>query len=269
VMELVRGCDAIVHLGGISVERPFDEVLPANIQGTYDIYEAARVHGVRRIVFASSNHVTGFYRQGEILDADTPPRPDGYYGISKAFGENLSRFYFDRYGIETVCLRIGSSFPEARDRRMLVTWLSYDDLTQLVVRSLFTPKVGHTIVYGASANRDRWWDNHAARHLGFEPKDSSERFRAAVEAQPAPGPDDPAAQYQGGAFVKEGPFCTWTRRGRPSGWATCCARSGTARYGIPPSRRSTGPTSPRAACGATTRPADRPANGRCPRWRVA
>jgi len=206
VMELVRGCDAIVHLGGISVERPFDEVLPANIQGTYDIYEAARVHGVRRIVFASSNHVTGFYRQGEILDADTPPRPDGYYGISKAFGENLSRFYFDRYGIETVCLRIGSSFPEARDRRMLVTWLSYDDLTQLVVRSLFTPKVGHTIVYGASANRDRWWDNHAARHLGFEPKDSSERFRAAVEAQPAPGPDDPAAQYQGGAFVKAGPF---------------------------------------------------------------
>ncbi|MBO9356473.1 NAD-dependent epimerase/dehydratase family protein [Bordetella petrii] len=206
VMELVRGADAIVHLGGVSVERPFDEILPANIQGTYNVYEAARVHGVRRIVFASSNHVTGFYRQGEVLDADTPPRPDGYYGISKAFGENLARFYYDRYGIETVCLRIGSSFPEARDRRMLVTWLSYDDLTDLVARSLFTPGVGHAIVYGASANRDRWWDNHLAARLGFAPKDSSERFRAKVETQPEPDPQDPATQFQGGAFVKAGPF---------------------------------------------------------------
>ncbi|HYG45916.1 MAG TPA: NAD(P)-dependent oxidoreductase [Bordetella sp.] len=206
VMDLVRGSDAIVHLGGVSVERPFEEILPANIQGTYNLYEAARVHGVRRIVFASSNHVTGFYRQGEVLDAATPVRPDGYYGISKAFGENLSRFYYDRYGIETVCLRIGSSFPEARDRRMLVTWLSYDDLTRLVTRSLFTPGVGHTIVYGASANRDSWWNNHLAEHLGFVPRDSSEPFRAAAEAQPAPDPDDPASQFQGGAFVKAGPF---------------------------------------------------------------
>lgn len=208
VMSLVRDSDAIVHLGGVSVERPFDEILPANIQGTYNVYEAARVQGVRRIVFASSNHVTGFYHQGEVLHADTPPRPDGYYGISKAFGENLSRFYYDRYGIETVCLRIGSSFPEPRDRRMLSTWLSYDDLTQLMARSLFTPSVGHTIVYGASANRDNWWDNRLARHLGFEPKDSSERFRAAVETQPAPDPDDPATQFQGGAFVKAGPFAS-------------------------------------------------------------
>ncbi|WP_459614562.1 NAD-dependent epimerase/dehydratase family protein [Bordetella sp. 2513F-2] len=206
VMELVRGTDAIVHLGGISVERPFEEILPANIQGTYHIYEAARVHGVRRVVFASSNHVIGFYPQGQVLDANVPLRPDGYYGLSKAFGENLSRFYYDRYGTETVCLRIGSSFPEARDRRMLVTWLSYDDLTQLVVRSLFTPGVGHTIVYGASANRDSWWDNREARHLGFEPKDSSEPFRAAVESQPQPDPDDPATRFQGGAFVKAGPF---------------------------------------------------------------
>src|SRR3546814_10056226 len=90
VMDLVRGSDAIVHLGGVSVERPFEEILPANIQGTYNIYEAARVHGVRRIVFASSNHVTGFYRQGEVLDAGTPPRPDGYYGISKRSEEHTS-----------------------------------------------------------------------------------------------------------------------------------------------------------------------------------
>jgi len=206
VEQMVRGVDAIVHMGGVSVERPFDEILPANIQGVYNLYEAARKHGIKRVIFASSNHVIGFYRQGQVIDADVPVRPDGYYGISKAFGENLSRFYFDRYGIETVCLRIGSSFPEAKDRRMLITWLSYDDLTQLIAQSLFTPHVGHTIVYGASANRDSWWDNSRAAHLGFQPKDSSEQFRAHVETQPALSPDDPVARYQGGAFVKAGPF---------------------------------------------------------------
>jgi len=206
VSALVHGVDAIVHLGGVSVERPFEEILPANIQGVYNIYEAARLHGVQRVVFASSNHVIGFYEQGKMLDADVPLRPDGYYGLSKAYGENLSRFYFDRYGIQTVCLRIGSSFPEPKDRRMLVTWLSHDDLTDLVVRSLFTPDVGHLIVYGASANRDSWWDNRGAAVLGFAPKDSSERFRAQVEAQPPLAADDPAARYQGGAFVKAGPF---------------------------------------------------------------
>lgn len=206
VSEMVRGVDAIVHMGGVSVERPFDEILPANIQGVYNLYEAARRHGVKRVVFASSNHVIGFYRQGQVIDADVPVRPDGYYGISKAFGENLSRFYFDRYGIETVCLRIGSSFPEAKDRRMLVTWLSYDDLTQLIAQSLFTPHVGHTIVYGASANRESWWDNSRAAHLGFVPRDTSEPFRAKAESMPPLAPDDPAARYQGGAFVKAGPF---------------------------------------------------------------
>lgn len=161
---------------------------------------------MRRVVFASSNHVIGFYEQGARLDADAPLRPDGYYGLSKAYGENLSRFYYDRYGIETVCLRIGSSFPEPKDRRMMVTWLSYDDLTDLVVRSLFTPNVGHLIAYGASANRDSWWDNHRAAALGFAPKDSSEAFRAQVEAQAPLPADDPAGRFQGGAFVKAGPF---------------------------------------------------------------
>jgi uronate dehydrogenase len=203
---MVQGCDAIVHLGGVSVERPFEEILPANIQGVYNLYEAARKHGVNRVVFASSNHAIGFYPQDQVIDASVPQRPDGYYGISKAYGENLSRFYFDRYGIETVCLRIGSSFPEPLDRRMLITWLSYDDLTHLVTQSLCVPNVGHLIVYGASANRDRWWDNSAAAHLGFNPKDSSEQFRAKVEALPPLDPADPAAKFQGGAFVKAGPF---------------------------------------------------------------
>ncbi|GKS84664.1 NAD(P)-dependent oxidoreductase [Acidovorax sp. SUPP1855] len=206
VDALVAGCDAIVHLGGVSVERPFEQILEANIKGVFHIYEGARRHGVRRVVFASSNHVTGFYRQDERIDANARRRPDGYYGLSKSFGEDMASFYFDRYGIETVSLRIGSSFPAPRDRRMMSSWLSYDDLTQLVEKALFTPDVGHTVVYGASANRDLWWDNHAAAHLGFTPKDSSEPFRAQVEAQPAPAPTDPAAIYQGGAFTAQGPF---------------------------------------------------------------
>ncbi|MFD2298649.1 NAD(P)-dependent oxidoreductase [Paracidovorax citrulli] len=206
VDALVAGCDAIVHLGGISVERPFEQILEANIKGVFHIYEGARRHGVRRVVFASSNHVTGFYRQDERIDALARRRPDGYYGLSKSFGEDMASFYYDRYGIETVSLRIGSSFPEPRDRRMMSTWLSYDDLTQLVQKALFTPDVGHTVVYGASANRDQWWDNHAASHLGYVPKDSSEPFRAKVEAQPAPAPDDPVAVFQGGGFTAQGPF---------------------------------------------------------------
>lgn len=206
VDALVQGCDAIVHLGGVSVERPFEQILEANIKGVFHIYEAARRHGVKRVVFASSNHVIGFYKQDERLDANVRRRPDGYYGLSKSFGEDMASFYFDRYGIETVSLRIGSSFPEPKDRRMMSTWLSYDDLTQLVEKALFTPNVGHTVVYGASANRDVWWDNHAAAHLGYVPKDSSEPFRAKVEAQPAPAPTDPAAVYQGGAFTAQGPF---------------------------------------------------------------
>ncbi len=208
VDELVRGCDAVVHLGGISVERPFEEILEANIRGTFHVYEGARRHGVRRVVFASSNHVVGFHEQADRLDADAPRRPDGYYGLSKSFGEDLARFYFDRYGIETACLRIGSSFPEPKDRRMLSTWLSYDDFAELVRSCLFAPDLGHTVVYGMSANRHVWWDNKAAAHVGFVPRDTSEPFRAKVESQPPLPQGDPAARYQGGGFVKLGPFET-------------------------------------------------------------
>ena len=207
VHALLAGVDAVVHLGGVSTEQPFEVVLPANIVGVFHLYEAARQRGVRRIVFASSNHVTGFYAQNEVIDPTLPMRPDGYYGLSKAFGENLARFYFDRYGIQTVCLRIGSSFPEPKDRRMLATWLSCDDLERLVVASLTAPVVGHSVIYGMSDNTSTWWDNASARHIGFVPRDSSERFRAAIEArQPTLTPDDPAVRLQGGGFVTKGPF---------------------------------------------------------------
>jgi uronate dehydrogenase len=173
----------------------------------YHLYEAARIHGVRRVVFASSNHVTGFYKQGQTITADDPPRPDGLYGLSKAFGEDLSRFYFDRYGIETACVRIGSSFPEPRDRRMLASWLSYDDLHRLITACLTTPVLGHSIIFGMSNNAVTWWDNSRARHVGYVPQDSSDVFRQAIyEKTPEPDLSDPAVQYQGGAFVKMGPM---------------------------------------------------------------
>lgn len=206
VHKLVEGVDAILHFGGVSVERPFEEILGANICGVFHVYEAARRHGVKRVVFASSNHVIGFYKQDQHLDANSLRRPDGYYGLSKSYGEDMASFYFDRYGIETVSIRIGSSFPEPANRRMMSTWLSYDDLTHLLERCLYAPNVGHTVVYGMSNNRDVWWDNSQAAHLGFKPKDSSEVFRDKVEAQPMPAADDPARIYQGGAFVAAGPF---------------------------------------------------------------
>lgn len=206
VHALCEGVDAIAHFGGVSVERPFEEILEANIKGVFHIYEAARKHGIKRIIFASSNHVIGFYKQTETIDAGVARRPDSYYGLSKSYGEDMASFYFDRYGIETVSIRIGSSFPEPLNRRMMATYLSYRDLTTLIERSLFTPNVGHTVVYGASANRDAWWDNHMAAHLGFEPQDSSEVFREKIEQQPPYAPNDPALIYQGGAFCEAGPF---------------------------------------------------------------
>jgi uronate dehydrogenase len=207
ILALLADVDAVVHMGGISVEGPFAPILQANIVGAYNLYEAARKQGVKRVIFASSNHVTGFYRQDEVIDASMPMRPDGHYGLSKAFGENLAQFYFDRYGVETVSLRIGSSFPEPADRRMLATWLSYDDLERLVVASLTAPVVGHSVIYGMSDNATTWWDNTSARHIGYRPQDSSEPFRAAAMArQPVLDLTNPATLHQGGGFVIKGPY---------------------------------------------------------------
>jgi uronate dehydrogenase len=206
VLALLDGVDAVVHMGGVSTEQPWEAILPANIVGAYNLYEAARRHGVRRVVFASSNHVTGFYRQDEVIPAGAPPRPDGLYGLSKAFGEDLAQLYFDRHGIETVSLRIGSSFPAPRDRRMLHTWMSFDDMERLVLAALAARDVGHSIICGMSANPQPWWDNTPAAHIGYAPQDSSAPYAAEIERNTPPGdPADPAVIYQGGAFVRQGP----------------------------------------------------------------
>jgi uronate dehydrogenase len=207
MLRLLQGVDAVVHLGGVSTEQPWAPILAGNIVGAYNLYEAARRNGVKRIVYASSNHVTGFYRQDEVIGPKNPMRPDGLYGLSKAFGENLAQLYWDRYRIETVSLRIGSAFAAPKDRRMLATWMSFDDTERLVLAALTAPVVGHSVIYGMSDNATTWWDNTSARHIGYRPQDSSEVFRAEVDArQPVLDANDPAVLYQGGAFVRTGPF---------------------------------------------------------------
>jgi len=215
VHAAVQGCQAIVHMGGVSLEGPFDPILQGNIIGVYNLYEAARQHGVKRVVFASSNHVTGFYRQGETITPAHPPRPDSLYGVSKAFGEDLSRMYFDRYGIETACVRIGSAFAAPRDRRMLASWLSFDDLHRLITACLTTPVLGHTIIFGMSNNAVAWYDNASVRHVGYVPQDSSDGFREEIYARtPEPDLTDPTVQYQGGAFLMAGIPMTAHLRGK-------------------------------------------------------
>ncbi len=206
VLALLEGVDAVLHFGGISTENTFENIMAANIQGTYNLYEAVHKHGVKRVIFASSNHTIGFYKTSDYIDADSPMRPDSLYGVSKCFGESLSRYYYDRAGIETVCLRIGSSFPEPANPRMMVTWFSYDDLVESLRCALFTPRVGHTIAFGVSANPASWWDNRKAAHLGFHAKDSSIQFAHKMpDTGDYPAADDAATIYQGGGFVLSGP----------------------------------------------------------------
>src|SRR5438067_1562681 len=207
VLALMEGVDAVLHFGGISTEAPFEDIMQANILGVANLYEAIHKAGVKRVIFASSNHAIGFYKTTESVDAHMPARPDSLYGVSKCFGESISRYYFDRFGIETVCVRIGSCFPEATNQRMLSTWFSYDDLTEMLRCALFAPRVNHTIIMGQSDNPSTWWDNRYASHLGYKPRDSAARFKDAIgDAAEFPPADDLASTYQGGAFLLTGPI---------------------------------------------------------------
>jgi uronate dehydrogenase len=206
VLKLMEGVEAVLHFGGISVEAPFEDINQANIIGVANLYEAVHKCGVKRVIFASSNHTMGYYKTTDLVDASMPLRPDGMYGISKVFGESMSRFYWDRFGIETVCLRIGSCFPEPKDKRMMSTYLSLDDLVEALRCSLFARRVGHTIAFGVSDNDSKWWDDRYAKHLGFVAKDSSAPFAHKFPDSAAyPDADDVTATYQGGGFLKTTP----------------------------------------------------------------
>lgn len=198
ILRLAEGCGTILHFGGISTEKPFEEVLGPNIRGLHHVYEAARREKAR-VVFASSNHSIGFHERAETIDADCQFRPDGFYGLSKAYGELMGRLYWDKHGVESVFIRIGSSFPEPIDARMLATWLSYDDLGRLIARCVLTEKVGCSVVWGASKNsRMTWWRHDARAALGWAPQDSADPYAGQMAGKVSANPV--AERYQGGGF---------------------------------------------------------------------
>ncbi len=199
---MVRGVDAIVHLGGFSVEGSWDEILPANIMGTYNVFEAARRNGVKRILFATSNHAVGFYRRDQAIDHRVYPRPDSRYGVSKVFGEALGSLYADKYGMEVFNMRIGNVNPRPIDKRRLSIWISPRDIAQLVSIGIDHPDIRFEIVYGVSGNQRSWYDNSNATRLGYKPQDDSEPQAAEVIANEKPGADPIDETYQGGTFVR-------------------------------------------------------------------
>ena len=177
---IFAGVDAVVDLAADPrVPAPWESILQNNLIGTRNVFEAARLAGARKIVFASSNHATGYYeKEGVYTTPEMPVRPDSYYGVSKAYGEALGRFFVDEYGMSVVCLRIGSFQPRPRNARMLSTWLSERDAAQLVWRAI-EADVPFAVVYGISNNTRAYWDLTSARELlGYAPEDDGEAFAA-------------------------------------------------------------------------------------------
>jgi uronate dehydrogenase len=213
LLRLAEGCGAILHFGGISVEQPFGTVLGPNIQGLYHVYEAARREAAR-VIFASSNHSIGFHErpkgadgsphgaESEKIDVDCAFRPDGYYGLSKAYGELMGRLYWDKHGVENVNLRIGSCFPEPTEARMLSTWLSYADLTRLCVAAVTAPRSGHCVIWACSDNPASFWGQDHRDRIGWQPQDSAEAWRDRVGHITSGNPV--IERYQGGSYTAIG-----------------------------------------------------------------
>jgi uronate dehydrogenase len=201
-LRITKGVDAIVHLGGYSVEGRWEGILQANIVGCYNVFEAARRNGVKRIVFPTSNHAVGFYRRDRTIDHRVYPKPDSRYGVSKVFGEALGSLYADKYGMEFLMVRIGNVHPFPLDKRRLSIWASPRDIAQLVSIGIDHPDIKFEIVYGVSGNKRSWYDNSNAARLGYRPQDDAERHVADVMSREQPG--DPVAElYQGGIFTVE------------------------------------------------------------------
>ena len=201
IHTLLDGADMVVHFGAIGDEAPFETILGPNIIGAYNVWEAAHRCGVRRVVYASSIHAVGMHARQDFIGIDAPHRPDTFYGLAKCFAEDLARMYWDKRGLEAVCLRI-LSCAKVNNARALGTWLSYDDLIQLVTRAIDTPTTGFSVIYGVSANDRAPVDNSKAGFLGFRPKDNAEVFAADVLAAEKPAdPGDVAQLCHGGPFA--------------------------------------------------------------------
>ena len=200
-LRITKGVDAVVHLGGYSVEGPWHGILGANIVGCYNVFEAARRNGVKRILFPTSNHAVGYYRRDKTIDHRVYPKPDSRYGVSKVFGEALGSLYADKYGMQVFCMRIGNVGPAPIDKRRLSIWFSPRDLAQLVTIGIEHPDIGFEIVYGVSRNTRSWYDNSNANRLGYQPQDDSEAYAADVLRREKPGAEPRAELYQGGIFT--------------------------------------------------------------------
>jgi uronate dehydrogenase len=205
VEKLMPSVDAVAHFGAQSVEAPWDKLLGPNIIGVYNILEAARRHNVKRVILASSNHAVGFYRREVTLDASHAPRPDGPYGVTKAFCEAIGSMYADKHGMTVACLRIGTFREPDRpeEPRHLMTWISHRDLVHLVTRCIEAPDYHFAIVYGASNNTRSRWDNAKVAHLGFRPQDNAEDYAQEIAAS-GKAEDPLAKQFHGGFYVPIG-----------------------------------------------------------------
>lgn len=203
--EAVKGCDAVVHFAGHPREMSFDEIMRDTLPAAYNVYEAARKFGVKRVVYASSIHAVGFHEVDQVPDTRVTHRPDTFYGLTKTFVEDLASLYWDKWGVESVCLRICSCFPEPADRRMLWSWLSYSDCVRLTEAALMAPRVGFSVVYGTSDNAARGVSNAHASHIGFRPKDSADGHAGRVLARVArPDPAAVGTRVVGGSFAAAG-----------------------------------------------------------------
>jgi uronate dehydrogenase len=204
VEQVCEGVDGIVHLGGIAGEAPWESILNSNIVGCYNLFEAARRKGVKRIVFASSNHAVGFYPRSKTIATDVTLKPDSRYGVSKAFGEAIGAMYAYKHGIGVTCLRIGNVDLEPVDKRRLSIWISPEDLVQLIRIGLERPDLVFEVMYGISDNNRAWFDNSHAASLGYAPTGKSEDFAEQVLLAESAKASDPVSEhYQGGTFCAE------------------------------------------------------------------
>ena len=202
IAPLMEGADMVVHFGAIVDEKPFMELLGPNFVGSYNVWEAAYQAGARRVVYASSIHAVGMHKKSDFIGIDAPHKPDTFYGLAKCFTEDLGSMYWDKRQLESVHLRILSA-AQVNNSRALGSWLSYDDLIQLVTRAVDTPSVGFSVIYGVSNNDRAPVDNAKAAFLGYRPKDNAEQFAEKVLAEEGPVDiTDPGQMCHGGPFAK-------------------------------------------------------------------
>lgn len=202
VEAALAGVDGVIHLGGMSVENDWETILHANIIGTRNLFEAARRHGVERVVFASSNHAVGFYPRRRRIGTEALVRADSRYGVSKAFGEAMGALYADKHGLRVLAIRIGNVDDRPVDKRRLSIWIHPEDLVQLVRIGLEHPALHYEVVYGASDNERSWWDNEAAFRLGYRPRWRAEDYRdQALDAERGRPADPVGDLMQGGPFA--------------------------------------------------------------------